>query len=160
MISIKKAKIKDVEEVAVLSEKFFNYHHKLRHGGIEPWKQTVSNRKYLCKNWAKMVIRSRNETLFIALDNGKIVGYVLGVLEQRPPVFKIKKVGNIYNLFVLDKYRRQRIGKRLLQYILKWFKSKKVKYAKIDVDWKNELGKKVWEKYGFKKYNLSMMKKI
>lgn len=160
-VNIRKAKTKDVDEISGLQDKLIEYHHKLRKGEIEPWEELVSSHKDLWKEFAKTAIRSYKKVIFVAVDNdNKIVGYTAGMIKKNIPIFKIKKLGYINDLFVIKKYRNKGIAEKLLKTIEKWFKSKNIKYVEVSADTKNKLGQKVWHKFGFEDCRLNMMKEI
>ena len=51
----------------------------------------------------------------VAKDNERTVGFLTGGIEDAPPFKTYRQHGHIHNLFVLEEYRGQGIGKRLIQ---------------------------------------------
>ena len=71
----------------------------------------------------------------------------------------MKYAGYCDDLFVLPKYRSMGVGRKLLTKLLKWFKSKKIKYFEIDVYSNNEIAVKAYRSLGFRDYILKMRKR-
>ena len=71
--------------------------------------------------FAREKIGDRDSRLLVATADGKIVGYILGWVKERPPVFKLRKVGCIFDLLVIEEFRRKGIGKKLVREMLAWF---------------------------------------
>ncbi len=65
------------------------------------------------RNLLKGLLREKLGAVKIAIVDGKIVGYILYTYRDSP-IQLYKKRGNIYDLFVREKYRGVGIGKALL----------------------------------------------
>jgi GNAT superfamily N-acetyltransferase len=66
-------------------------------------------------------------TLVAEID-GQMVGYVNGlIVDMMPDVFVEEKSGMIGDIFVLEAYRQQGVGKALVQGISDWFKLRGLK---------------------------------
>jgi len=110
--------------------------------------------------FAKKKIENRNSRLLVAIVDDKIVGYIFGWIKERPPVFKLKRVGYISDCFTIKEFRGKGIGEKLVQRMLAWFKTKKLNYAELVVTSRNKLGLTVWKDLGFKEYRKIMRRKI
>jgi len=80
-------------------------------------------------------------------------------IRKKPSYFPMKYAGYCDDLFVLPKYRSMGVGRKLLTKLLKWFKSKKIKYFEIDVYSNNEIAVKAYRSLGFRDYILKMRKR-
>jgi ribosomal-protein-alanine N-acetyltransferase len=79
----------------------------------------------------------------VAEINHKIIGFIIGV-QIKPEKCKILM------LSVLENYRRQGIGSKLLAEYLKSILSKKIKTVSLEVRTDNKKAIKFYQKYGFK----------
>ena len=71
-----------------------------------------------------------DEEAFVAVDNGKIVGFVLLSIEPRVPTFyRIKKIGLISIMMVDRAHRKSGMGSMLMERAKKWLKARKVEYV-------------------------------
>lgn len=154
-MNIRKAKLKDIKQVAEYGVGLMKQHY-----GFDPYYAPAKNANAIYLKFFKSCINSKTRNLLVAEENGKIVGYSVGVISTKPSVFKIRKFGLISDVFVEKKYRKQGIAKLFLLEQKKWFKSKKLQHIELTVHLKNEEGKKVWAKYGFEDYMVKKRVKI
>jgi len=68
---------------------------------------------------------------FIAVADGKIVGYITVYIRSQPRYWRIKRVGEISGLMVQKDYRRSGIGSRLLSEATAFCKEKGVEYCTV-----------------------------
>ena len=87
--------------------------------------------------------------VFVAIRNNLVIGYMMGVILNAPPVFKIDQVGEIMDAFVAVDYRRQNIGEHLFNALKTWFQMKKVDRIDVNIAVGNPLSSKFWAKMGF-----------
>lgn len=78
----------------------------------------------------------------VAEKNHKIVGFIIGVQ------IKLEK-GKILMLSILEKYRHQGIGSKLLEEYIKIISEKKIKKVALEVRTDNKKAIKFYQKYGF-----------
>jgi len=99
-------------------------------------------------DWIIKNVRKENAAVFVAEDDGKIVGYSLGWIGQ-PWGYKGKR-GYFCDCFVEEPYRRQGVGLALSKALIEWFKEKNVECIEADVYSGNEESLKMFKKLGFK----------
>ena len=150
---VRKAKIKDVDEITNLNYLLMKYHEK-----IDKYYEINKDHRKIHNKYVKKLIRSKNALVLVAEVNGKIVGTMYGAIKKRPPVMEVKKFGHLGDAFILKKYRKQGIGKKLTKELMKWFKSKRVKFVELEADIRNETAMKSWESLGFKSFMVKMKK--
>lgn len=144
---IRKAKLRDVKQVTEYGVSLLKLHHE-----FDPYFAPAKNVYEVYRKFFKGCIYSKNRRLLVAVEKGEIVGYAIGELSSRPPVFKIRKIGFVSDIFVEKKFRKLGIAKQFLRELKIWFKSKKLKHIELTVHVKNEVGKKAWAKYGLEDY--------
>ena len=88
----------------------------------------------------KFLARNPN-TSFIALENEKIIGIILAGHDGRR--------GYIYHMSVDENYRKQGIGKQLVEKSLTQLKKEGINKVALLVFNRNEIGNAFWEKQGF-----------
>ena len=99
-------------------------------------------------DWIIKNVRKENAAVFVAEDDGKIVGYSLGWIGQ-PWGYKGKR-GYFCDCFVEELHRRQGVGLALSKALIEWFKEKNVECIEADVYSGNEESLKMFKKLGFK----------
>ena len=80
-------------------------------------------------------------TSFVAIENEKLIGIILGGHDGRR--------GYIYHLSVNENYRKNGIGSELVKNCLESFKQEKISKVALLVFKYNEVGNLFWEKQGF-----------
>jgi GNAT superfamily N-acetyltransferase len=153
-VEIRKARLKDVPELAKLAIELLKYHVKL-----DPDFAPNERAERIYQKFFTRCIHSSTRCLLVAEGNNSIVGYALGETTERPPVYKLRKIG-YGETFVRAKFRRQKIAQMFLEELFAWFRNKKIRNLEIDVHAKNEMGRRAWAKYGFQEYLLKLKMKI
>ena len=156
---IKEANRNDVKHIVSLNRKLNEYKETLNDYYLPKTNLEKVVPNYLARA-LNFVVTSENEVLFVAEEKGRIVGYIAGSIEDRAPVYKVERRGDILMAFVLDEYRGQGIGRELTESIIKWFKEKGIDYVELSVDFRNELGYKVWKSFGFENLRVGMIRRI
>jgi ribosomal protein S18 acetylase RimI-like enzyme len=149
-IVIRKAELKDLPVITKFALKLLLQHYKFDVYN-KPNKNMLNNQKKFFKN---CILNTKMWMLLVAEDKtkNKIVGYSLAFIHNRPPVYEIRKIGFIADMFVLPLYGHQGVGNLFLKELFKGFKKKKIKYIELTVHIKNDIAKAAWKKYGFKEY--------
>jgi ribosomal protein S18 acetylase RimI-like enzyme len=68
---------------------------------------------------------------FIALDEGRIVGYITVYVKEQADYWQVKRLGEISGLMVQKEHRQQGIGRRLLDRAKDFFAAQGVKYYTV-----------------------------
>lgn len=143
----RKAKKEDIPGMIDLWKEFIDF-HKEKYPLYSRSDDGPENfGKYILMN-----INSNDSSVNVAESNGEIVAYILAIIQNYPPVFKIKKYGLISDLAVNSRYRRSGIGMNLLQIVKDWFVKKGMSRIEIEVAAANEISTSFWSKMGFKTY--------
>ncbi len=143
--TIRKAKIKDLEEVSKLALKLLKYHAR-----FDKCHTPAKDAKKVYHKYFKSAVYSPKKELLVAEKNKKIIGFALGGIKKTSSLLKINECGLVDTIYILPHYRKKKLSKKFLDWLFSWFKSKKIKYVNLYVHPKNEIGLKVWGKYGFK----------
>ena len=94
-MEIRKAKLKDIKQTTNYGVSLLKYHHD-----FDSYFAPAKNVYEVYRKFFKGCVYSKNRRLLVAEEKGKIVGYAIGELGSRPPVFKIRKFGFISDVFV------------------------------------------------------------
>lgn len=110
-----------------------------------------------CNNFYKMIedINNKNNSIcFIAIENNSVIGYIVGVIEQKDN--QKNMIGIVYSLFGDN----DMVLSKLMDNIETYFKNKSCTFIEYHIP---SLQKKELEKLGqkgFKPYKVELMKKI
>ena len=108
-------------------------------------------------------INSCNGKIFLASQNEKIVGLIIGVVnneEENSYDFKAPKRGRITELIVSQKYRTSGIGQILLNKMEEYLKNIGCKAILIECFGYNTNALKFYQKNGYFNRAIEMMKKL
>jgi ribosomal protein S18 acetylase RimI-like enzyme len=110
--------------------------------------ETVEEIRYFL--FTDLYYKEMKEILFAELD-GESVGYVGAGIDEKYNLEKNVRVGDIFTIGVLKKYRRKGIGARLILDACAAFKAKGMTKAALGVDDRNPTkAMGLYEKAGFK----------
>jgi RimJ/RimL family protein N-acetyltransferase len=104
------------------------------------WRQVSDERRYL-----RAIRRYPNAAVFVAEDEGRIVGRLSIARDQHPASRHVADLG----LMVAMSHRRQGIGTRLLETALDWARESEVRKLELHVFPHNDAAIKLYEKFGF-----------
>lgn len=131
---------------------------------IDPLKRLHRARKYSPEYTENIVkkVKKYNGAIFLAYDNKKIAGCIVGIIEKQSPENLLgcipTKAGRILELFVEKKYRGSGIGKMLMGKMEKYMKSKKCDVMRVEVFDPNTTAHRFYKKLQFNDRVIDMIK--
>lgn len=152
-IQIRRSKKDDIDFILEMYDDLANYHHKLdkfyrssrQHKSAKARKDNIGQK-----------LRSRNWLTLIAELNGKKIGFFQSAIEKGKGYSIAQKQGNMYNAFILGKYRKLGAGRLMFEETLRWFKKNKIKHVIITADIRNQGALKAYKKFGFSDFQKKM----
>lgn len=153
MVNIRKAKKDDFDKILKLAKELYEaelpFDKNLN-------KDYYNNQKV--KDDLRKSISSRKKTFLVAEKDRNLVGYVDGYLMDKEVY--ISKVAYLDHLCVSEKYRKQGIGKMLMDEFTKIMKEKDAKFIKLNAFENNIAAISFYKKEEFKEYSIYYMKEI
>lgn len=144
-VIIRPAQIQDAEAIAKLWEALVTYHHNLDSNlpiSVEQGGQIYAHR----------IIDRLDDThtqTYVAEIKGVVVGYVLGVIVDLVPEMFVQETGGfLADIFIDADNRRQGVGRKLVDALSDWFRSKGVAYLELYVAFENADGRAFWKSVG------------
>ncbi|MEP7146327.1 MAG: GNAT family N-acetyltransferase [bacterium] len=138
------------EKQSMLSEHHFQYD--------KDYYEPSDNSKAEFKNYIAKRITDEDFNIIISESSGKINGYVMGWIDKRPPIYKIRSVGYLSNIFVDNEVRNSGIGKNLYNELENWFLEKNVDYIEIKSDARNTDTINKFRNHGFRDLSITFYK--
>ncbi len=154
MIEIRTFKKADISAVAGLVRRMTDYHHSL-----DEFYKTSGEYSGL-EEMAGAWLSDMNMQIFVAEEGGEVTGYIRVGVEDGPEYSKEKKIGLVYDSFVVEESRRQGVATKLFEKALVWLQKKKVNFVELNVDARNEGAIEFWKRSGFGTIKLRMRRKI
>lgn len=109
-------------------------------------------------------IRKCDGIILVAEANGKAVGMIAGLIEEKDEVDSITnrcpRRGIITELVVDEKTRGSGIGKKLIERMEKYFTNKNCEFVVVDVFGPNKNAQMFYESLGFSPRNIELYKKV
>ncbi|MFZ2189208.1 MAG: GNAT family N-acetyltransferase [Candidatus Magasanikiibacteriota bacterium] len=135
---------------------------------IDDFKRLVKKSGFCTKYFANIIKISKlnNGVIYLAKDNnGLAIGYVVGIIKKENVVESLlhknqEKIGRVIDLFVSENYRGQKVGYKLLNYIEKYFKTKKCDLIRIEVYAPNKKAHEFYKKCGYLNESIDVVKFI
>lgn len=110
--------------------------------------------------YLKKDLKYINRGLFIAEDDGKIVGMILAQYYDPLPISKYKRKGYISNLFIMQDYRGKGLGVKLIETAEGWLKRNKTEHITLEIHKDNKAALSLYRKVGYKDYTVKLEKGI
>jgi GNAT superfamily N-acetyltransferase len=147
---IRKANIKDLQNIQGLNLQLFKNEHKKFDSTLDcNWTYSDSGTDYF-----KERVTKDDACAFVAIYDKRIVGYLVGAIVAPKEVRVVGKMAELENMFVLPKYQRFGIGTLLLNKFRAWCKSKRVVRLRTVASAQNSQGINFYHKNGFSDYDL------
>jgi ribosomal protein S18 acetylase RimI-like enzyme len=130
------------------------------HSGFDPDFQRSED---AVSNWEKYIqskFEKASETLFVAIKDDEIVGYVGVIVREYPPIFTVEKFGFIEDIAVTSKFRRQGIATRLLAAAEDWLQAREIKQIRVSIDVANQSSQGFFRCHGYLDETETLMKKV
>lgn len=160
---IREAYINDIKTLVNIWEKFLVEHDGIvtrNNPRLKKMNLRNDNARVLYEKFISDNIQSENGVVFVAEENGQIVGYSLGLIKDEIPIFQMKRYGYISDLYVEREFRGKGVASKLKDEMFSWFKNKGIEYASVGFYADNPMAHEVYKKWGFFDYKIEARIKI
>ncbi len=154
-IKIQKAKLSDLNDLMGLTKKLMKFEEK-----HDSYYSTSGDFERTYTAYLKKKLKSRNFIELKAVCNGKIVGEIIGEVQEKLPYRKLKKFGYIERLFVAEPYRNSGIATQLIERLSKWLKRKRISQMEVVAISRNKMAINFYKKLGFKEIHRKYTLKV
>ena len=107
------------------------------------------------KHWADVLcswLRDDDCCVLVADAEGQLVGYIIGMMRENPPVLLPPAYGLVSDICVDPAWRQQGIGRRLFEGLKVWFKEKELFTVQLNVAHGNLVSQAFWRAVGCEDY--------
>lgn len=139
-------KVKSLEDAKKCDELLTNLIHS------EKEYNSNINESYIVKNWFEKVYNEKNNVIYVAKIENKIVGYIYCKIDsvENGPTLELEAL--IDGLYVDKNYRKQGIATALMNTVKEWAKENGVKYLFLNVLEENKNAISLYYKNNFKNF--------
>jgi len=95
--------------------------------------------------------------ILLAEEKSEPVGFVIAEIRPGPDLFLVGPYGFVRDLGVTQSARGLGIGHRLYEAALEWFAEHGVRRAELDVTEANEVARRFWSGYGYRRLYTRMI---
>jgi ribosomal protein S18 acetylase RimI-like enzyme len=144
MVKIREAREEELLKVGRLWGKFMAFNAEFN--------SSFRVRKKAPEIFSKEMIEKIQDSdcrLAVAEIDGELAGFCYSYVSRKPKYFKLEKFGFVGDLYVEPGYRRQGVGRMLVNDTLAFFSRRKVRQVELLVAIKNTGTIKFWESLGF-----------
>ena len=106
------------------------------------------------------LLRDDSERVFVAIENGTLIGYINGAVRENPPVFAERHIGYIADVIVTARSRQHGVGEQLVQAMNAWFRERGVRIIHLTAATGNPLAQAFWRKMGYAEYMTLMRNEL
>jgi len=160
---IKKANSGDIPKIVDLWLEFMKEHDQIiinENSLLKEYEIKDENMEDSYSGFLKSNFESEDGAIFIAEENGEIIGYTLFFIKDEIPIYKNKKIGYISDLYVKKDFRNKGISSKLKDKSIEWFKEKGIKFISAPLYPDNKFAHSLTKKWGFVDYKVEVRKKI
>lgn len=147
-VNIRELRQGDLPEVKAIFREFVQYH--------ERWDSIFEKVDSAEEVWGNYVQESQqhdeNCRVLVAEFEGNVVGYCLGRVVEKPPIYRERLIGEVGNIAVKEGYRRRGIGGSLFTAIREWCKERGVSHIEIEAATANPQSVSFWNKMGGREF--------
>lgn len=111
--------------------------------------------------WMDSVKKSlaRFGALIVAEHEGKVVGFVHGLVRFLPDFLGGEKVGFVTHQHILKEFRGHGLGKELMESLEDWYRSKGIRQVELQANYYNQNSRKYLENTGYE-YEIVQFRKF
>jgi len=143
---VREARVSDRHTIARLWRELMLWHEELdcrlapADDGIQKYARHVQD-----------LVQERDGHVLVAeeIATGDIVGYLLGELQQRPPLSKPGRFGFISDIYVREGWRRHGVASALFEEMRLWCKVRKATSIELYISENNDAALAYWNSMGF-----------
>ncbi len=130
------------------------------HAERDVYYRTCEGAEKAFANYVHDNIEKDDACVWIAEMDEEIVGYCQCMVAATPPVFELKQYGQIADMAVLEAYRRQGVGERMVERAMGWFHSRGLRRVEVRAAVTNEVSTRFWRKMGFTPFAETMFQTV
>jgi GNAT superfamily N-acetyltransferase len=155
-IHIRKADVSDLETISQLGKELLAYDGNYDNTINLKWMDQDGEGR----NFIREHFKDEDSVIFAATMDSKIIGYLAGGLVPAESFRTIHILAELEEIFVLDAYRGNDIGSKLISEFIAWSKLKSAERIRIQVSALNVRTINLYKRSGFLDYDLLLEKNL
>ena len=143
-ITIRRARLEDAERIVELWMAMMHEHE-----GFERHVQLSPDAARAYHQYASHHIHQKDSIVVVAENEKQIVGFCLAFKTQNLPMFLPESYGYLSDIAVQPDTQQKGIGQAMFKRVSSWFHHRGIQNMQLQVYYRNQMGRKFWEKTGF-----------
>ncbi len=152
---VRAANRRDIPFLATLWQEMMDYHR-----AYDARFRFAPNARREVERHLLDTLRSRAARIMAAEEEGVLVGYIVGEVHARRPIYPEGTYGFISDICVTAGHRRRGIGRALVASVDPWFSSRKVTSIELFAAALNPESTSFWQALGYTDYLLMMRRDL
>jgi GNAT superfamily N-acetyltransferase len=112
--------------------------------------------------WAEYItprLEDRDTKVLVAEEDGVLVGYLVALIAEYPPIVEVRQFGFIQEILVTESHRRRGIAHELFTEAEQWLMSRGLPHVELRIDSDNTISRRFWEQEGFGPHTENLIKR-
>jgi ribosomal protein S18 acetylase RimI-like enzyme len=150
-ITMRRATEMDVPAILPLWNEMMSFH-----AALDPRFQPAPGRD---AHWSRMIstwIQDEDDCVLVAEVGGRIVGYIVGMMRENPPVLLPPCYGFVSDICVTPEWRQRGVGRRMFAALKEWFRQQGADHVELRVAHNNPTSQAFWRAVSCQDYMDSM----
>jgi ribosomal protein S18 acetylase RimI-like enzyme len=156
LVKVRPFDLDDVEYVANQQRLLNQYHQSFDGAFYAPAEDAFAE----FSGYISGRLKDSEFVIFIAEQSMQKLGYAMGWIEIRPPIYQHRKIGYLSNIFVSEEHRHLGVGKHLFYAMEEWFRAREADFIEIRSDARNAKTLHTFKNVGFKELSITFYKTI
>lgn len=154
VVQIRRATTRDVPQLVELWVEFMDFH-----SALDPKFERSAGARYRWTEYITSKIDAEDYRILVATDGENLVGYIVAIIQNYPPIRTIESYGFIQEIAVAQRFRRKGIARRLLRRSEEWLQEAGIRQVEVKIDVANEVSQKLFRGEGFDPLAETLIKK-
>jgi len=156
---IRRAREEDIPSIELLWKGLITCHRERFGYGDElfRYKQAADA---MWRAWTKGKLRARDSRLFVAEEDGMVIGYINASIIKLPPIYVHDREVHINGIFVADGWRGKGVGTALMREVEAWARRRGIYSIGLMVNISNRDSYSAYEAMGFSAHHTKMSRKV
>ena len=155
-MTIRPGALDDIPAVLPLVARTIAFHQELDRARFS----AVPNAHQRYDAWLRRTVENPDGAFFVAEEEGRLVGFVLGQVQEEYALYTTGRYGMLHELWVEPEWRRQGIARQLMQAALDLFRQVGVHQARLDSATANVDAQRLFAVCGFRPSMTEMLAEL
>jgi ribosomal protein S18 acetylase RimI-like enzyme len=112
------------------------------------------------RRWLSARASDPKSVFLVAEREDRLVAFLIGMIEEEIPIYRLREFGFIHDLWVEEEYRHEGIARQMVMLAVERFKAAGVSQIRLDTAAANEPARKLFASCGFRTSIIEMLLEV